>query len=270
MEKEVIAFDIGGTNTRCALVVKNKIKKFVSVKTPKNKEKFLKQICSFIDEFLSKKTIGVGIAFPGLIENGIIRNAPNLGIKNLNLKQYLKNKYKIPVEVYNDAGCVAIAESRLGTKKKNFFVMTLGTGIGGGIMVDSKPYRGLGEGAEFGHMYVRGVEFESLWKKSKRKIISRYGENILIKNLVKRKNDKKAKEILEEASDYLGEGIASLISALDPEIVVVAGGLKESGPVFIKMIEKKVNEYAFIKRKIPVKWSKLKEPGILGASLLVK
>lgn len=269
MTKQIIAFDIGGTNTRCALLEKNKIIKFESVKTPKIKKDFLENICNMAESFMSRKVKGIGIAFPSTIENGLVKNPTNVPLRNFDLAGYLKKRFKKNCKILNDASCVALAEAHLGCKKDNFIVLTLGTGIGGGIIANREIYQGLGRGAEFGHMYVRGKDFESLWKKTKKEIHKNYGKGTLIKDLVKIK-DKKSIKIMKEAADYLGEGIASIMTILDPEVVIMAGGLKESGPVFMKMIKESVTSHAFLKRKVNVSWSKLKEPGILGASLLIK
>jgi predicted NBD/HSP70 family sugar kinase len=269
MKKKVIAFDIGGTNTRCALVENNKIIKFESAKTPKTKKDFLKNISDMAEKFMSKEIKGIGIAFPSIIENGRVKNSKNVSLKNFNLKKYIENKFHKKCEISNDANCVALAEKYLGCKKKNFFVLTLGTGIGGGIVVNEELYEGIGYGGELGHIYIRGVDFELLWKKTKNEIEKNYGKKMLIKDLVKLK-EKKAKNILLESADYLGEGLASIMTILGPEQVILAGGLKESGPVFLNMIKKSTKKYLFAKRKINMSWSKLKEPGILGASLLIK
>lgn len=268
MAKQIIAFDIGGTNTRCALIEKNKIIKFDSVPTPKTKKEFLNNISRMIDIFNSRRVKGIGIAFPSTIENGVVKNPVNVPLHNFDLKSHLKNKHKKRIEILNDATCVALAEQKLSCKKKNFVVLTLGTGIGGGIIANGEIYQGLGQGSEFGHMYVRGKDFESLWKKTKRQMQTTYGKNTLICDLVKIK-EKRANQIMKKSADYLGEGIASIIAVLDPEEVIIAGGLKTSGPKFIKLINDAVKKYSFIKRNTKVSWSKIPEPGIMGASLLI-
>lgn len=267
--KKVIAFDIGGTNTRCALVENNKIIKFNSVKTPKTKKEFLENISRMINEVIGKNVKGVGIAFPSTIENGVVKHPTNVPLKNFDLSKYIEKKFKLKCEILNDASCVALAESYLGCKKNNFLVITLGTGIGGGIIIDKKVYQGLGRGGEFGHIYVRGEEFESLWKKTKKEIWENYGDGTLVKDIVSIK-DKKSIKIMKESADYLGEGISSLTTILDPEIVIIAGGIKESGPVFLNMIRDSFKRYSFVQKNLQISWSKLKEPGILGASLLIK
>ena len=78
------------------------------------------------------------------------------------------------------------------------------------------------------------------------------------------------KEILEQTSLYLGQGIASLINIFDPEIVILSGGIKETGQVFLNMIKKQVKKYVALPKTTPIEWTKLKHPGILGAGLLMR
>ncbi len=269
MGNKIIALDIGGTSIRCALVEKNKISRLVRCETPKDKKEFLNKILELIQSFDSKEVKGIGVGYPGVIDNGIIRKAPNVPIKNFDLKKYLNKKFNKRIEILNDVNCVALAESKLGCKKKNFFVIALGTGIGGGIIINNELYSGWHHCSELGHIVVKGQDFESLWKKSKKQIYQEFNKPLLIKDLIKVKNEK-SKKILENSADYIGQGLSSLITVLNPETVILAGGLKESGPVFLNMIKKSVKKYSFLNKKVPIFWSKLSEPGILGASLLIK
>jgi len=254
---DVIAIDLGGTNLRAALVKNNRILKYIKKKTPKNREALLKEMCDSIENLLTDKVKGIGIGSPGPLENGIIKNPPNLPFRNFNLKKYLQKKFRKRVVIENDAKCVALAEAELGCKKKNFIILTLGTGIGGGIIINSQLYKGQGCAGEFGHMIIdNGKDFESLWKE----------KGYPIKELFENKEKRK----LEKVSVYLGQGIASLINVFDPEVVIIAGGVRENGVKFLNMIKKNVKKYRIIPRNIEIKFSKLGHPGILGASLLVK
>lgn len=272
MTKEVIAFDIGGTNMRAALVNSNthKISKYNTCKTPKQKKQLLQKIDEFIKILNSPRIKGIGIGFPGYIKNGKITKAHNLpSLNGFNLKNHLQKKYKKQVEIANDVACFAIAESKLGSKKENFIIITLGTGIGGGIVINGKNYVGEnGYAAEFGHAYFREKEWEAQWKKTKRRIAKELGKNALVSDLAK-KRDSHCREILKEAADYLGFGIATLITEFDPEVVFIGGGVKESGSYFLGLIRSATKKYAVIKKTPPVKWITLKNSGILGAALLV-
>jgi len=267
MMVKIIAFDIGGTSMRAALVQNKKILKYKKINTPKTKKDFLLAAEKLTKELITKDTIGIGIGIAGTVRKGIIENAPNLTIKNFNIKKHFEKKFKIKTEVENDANCVAIAEAKMGCKKKNFIVITLGTGIGGGIIINERLYRGAGYASEFGHTWINGKEWEDSWKKTKRKIKEKYKTEYLSK--VAKLKDKKAKKIVNEAADYLGQGIASLTNSFDPEIIILAGGVKESKEEFLSPIKKALKKYSFFKKPTKISWSKLKHPGILGASLLI-
>ena len=134
--REVIAIDLGGTHLRVSLVKGNKIVTYNRRATPGDKETLLRELFGMISELMSKKIYGIGIASPGPLENGVIKNTPNIALKNFDLKGAVKKKFGVRVEVENDANCVALAEAKLGVRKKNFFILTLGTGIGGGVIIN--------------------------------------------------------------------------------------------------------------------------------------
>lgn len=268
MKKRVIAFDVGGTNIRAAVVEDDKILRILKDKTPCEKKLIIKKIEGFIEELLDDSIKGVGIAFPSILENGLIKSPPNMAIKNFNLKKYLEKRYGIKVYTLNDASCVALAESRFGCKKRDFFILTLGTGIGGGIIIDSKLYSGCGYGSELGHVFVDNNFLEDLWKNTRKKIKKEFGEKLTIKEVL-RINNKKSRGIINECAEYLGKGIVSLINVLDPEVVILAGGPVDSGKAFLDLIKKSVKKNSFLPKATSISWTRLKYPGILGASLLV-
>jgi len=259
--RKIIAVDLGGTNLRVALVKNNKILKYIKEKTPKNQNELLNKMSEMISSLMTKDIKAIGVGSPGPLINGIIKNPPNLPFRNFNLKKYLQNKFKKRVVIENDGKCVALAELKLGCKKKNFIILTLGTGIGGGIIINGDLYHGQGNAGELGHIILdNNKDFENLWKEKGKPIKE------LFKN-----NDKKK---LERVTKYLGQGIASLNNIFDPEIVIISGGVRENGNKFLNMIKKNIKKnikkYQIIPRNIEIKFSKLKHPGILGASLLVK
>jgi glucokinase len=268
--EKAIAFDIGGTSIRCGLVRGKKILKLNQCDTPKTRKLFLEKIVEMGNEFMTDDVVGVGVGFPSLVKDGAVKNPPNVKLENFDLKKYLEGKFGKRVEIANDVDCVALAELKLGIKRKNFFVIALGTGIGGGVVIDGELYHGgSGYGSELGHITIDGKNFESLWKGTKRRIEREFGKGMLVRDLVKMKN-KKAREILEEAANYLGEGIASVISVLDSEVVILGGGVRDSGNVFLKMVNKSVRKYSFLPKRVGVVFGKIKHPGVLGASLLLE
>src|SRR4030042_4832623 len=144
LKKEVIAVDLGGTHLRVALIKDNKILKYIKKKTPKDKDNLLREMADSISFLITKDVKAIGVGSPGPLKKGIIQNPPNLPFRNFNLKKYLEMQFKKRVVIENDAKCVAIAEANLGCKKKNFIILTLGTGIGGGIIINRELYKGKG------------------------------------------------------------------------------------------------------------------------------
>jgi len=267
---KVIAVDLGGTNLRVSLVHGNKILRYVKNDTPKTKEELLKVMDDSISLLMSKDVRGIGVGSPGPLANGIIKNPPNLPLRNFNLKKHLEDKFKKKVVIENDVHCVAISEAKIGCKKKNFIVVAFGTGIGGGIIIDGKLYLGENFAGEVGHIKVkRGKFFETLWQETRKKIHSTFGKDVLIIDLMKMK-DKRAQELLEDMYDYIGMGLASLINIFDPQIVILNGGIKEAGEPLILKIKESTKKYTVLPHETEIAWSKLDHPGTMGASLLIK
>jgi glucokinase len=267
-----IAVDLGGTNLRVSLVKNNKIIKYIKKSTPGNLKNLVSCLFQTIDDLMSRYVEGIGVSSAGPLKEGVIKNPPNLPLKNYDLKSELKKRFRVRVEVGNDAGCAAIAEAKLGVKKKNFIVLTMGTGLGGGIIINGELFEGEGYGGELGHIILdNGKDFESLvaWKRT-RKITKKYfKKELMISELIEIK-DRRAVKILEETAMYLGQGIGSLINVFDPEVVVLTGGVRESGSFFLNMIKKYTQKYSMLPKKTPIVWSKLDHPGTLGAYLLIK
>ena len=143
---QVIAVDVGGTNLRVALVEGKKILKLIKRKTPR--DNFVEELIKEISKLINSNVRGIGIGTPGFFDKGKFVNSPNLKIPG-NLIKIVERKFKKKVFVENDGNCVALAELKYGVKKKNFLVLTIGTGIGGGIVIDGKMYKGMEETREF-------------------------------------------------------------------------------------------------------------------------
>ena len=268
---DVIAVDLGGTNLRAALIRNNKILKFIKIRTPKGKNNLLKAICNVIKEVWGDNVNGIGIGTPGPLKNGVIINPPNIPLKNFDLKNFIRKRFNIRIEVDNDAKCAALAELVLGVKKKNFFILTLGTGIGGGVIIDGKLYNKGDLGAELGNIYLdEGKKFEDLvgGKAIKMIIREKFRREVNFIELTRMK-DKKAVEITDYLTDNLAKGIGSLINVFNPEIVVLAGGMRKAGEGFLNIVRIKAKKYIFLPAKDDIVWSKLDEPGLLGAGVLM-
>lgn len=271
----IIAVDFGGTSIRAALMNGKRILRLVKKDTlaKQGSKIVLRQLCDAILEAKDGNRIqGIGIGSPGPLLNGVIKNPPNLPLRNFNLKKYLKSKFKVRVEIENDANCAALAELEYGVKKKNFFVLTLGTGIGGGVIINGKLYTGEGYAAELGHMVLEGGKDLEFWASGSRitnEAEKVFGKRLLASDLRKLKN-KKADRILQDAAFNLGKGIGSLVNIFDPEVVVLNGGLKAAGRDYIRCVRNEAQKYCMLPKRVKIEWSKLEHAGILGAGLLLK
>lgn len=269
---KIIALDIGGTHLRTGVVQNGKILVYNKIKTPKSKKQILKLLTKSVSELMDNRVKGIGIAAPGPLENGIIKNPPNMPFKNFNIQKYFEKKFHKKVILEKDSNCHALSELKYGFKKKNFILLTVGTGIGGGIVINGKLYKGQGYGGEVGNMIVNNkTNFENLAASKGVKTLTKkyFHKEVSAKELFKRK-DKKSKKVMNELASYLGQGIASLINIFDPEVVVLYGGIKDSGKFYLKLVTKEAQKYSCLPKKVNIKYGKLDHPGVLGASLLIK
>jgi glucokinase len=304
-----IGIDIGGTHISGAIVNQKGIikpKKTIRfIKPPDGKQglRLIKQLIKGLVRLSSrsigqlKSVAGIGIACPGSVDfdKGIVlADSPNLvGWKGTNLKKPLEGTFRLPVFIDNDANLAAWGEKTFGAGKntKNLICLTLGTGIGGGIIINNEIYRGSHFYAgEIGHIKVlpdgplcscrqRGC-LESLASASA--IIRNYkfftssqwaGINSAKTVFDKaRRGDKTAKEIIKRANYYLGIAIASLINIFDPQMVILCGGLAQSGNILIKKVNQIVRQNIMPHhlREPHILSGKLgPDAGLLGASALV-
>lgn len=277
MPKEVIVVDIGGTYMRFAYVKNGKVLNYQKRDTPKQRDKLLKELVGGIKEYMNKKVKVIGISCAGVIDKGIVKVSPNLPLNGFNLKKHLQNKFKKKVEVENDSNCFALSERKFGVKKKNFFVLTLGTGIGGGIIINGELYKGKHGAGELGEIILnqkKNLEYFAGTNAIKRLIKKYYKVKSVDKDLIKEilhKSTSKSFKIRDEVADYIGQGIASLTQVLDPEVVILGGGMRNLGKPFLNQIKQKAKKHSSsLMLKVPeIKWSKLKYPELIGVSLLV-
>jgi glucokinase len=264
-----IAVDLGGTHLRVGVVEDRKVSNFIQKSTPRTQKELLDALADSISQCMSDDVEGIGVSSPGPLKDGVIHNTPNLPFKVFNLKKFLEEKFKKKVEVENDAHCVALSELKVGVRKKNFIVLTLGTGIGGGIIINNEMYEGQGYGGEMGHIVIDdGRYLETLWQENRAKAKELFGDQFLIKDLYKNR-DKRAKELLGEIFTMFGRAIGSYINIFDPEVVVLMGGPRDAGNKFVRSIEKEAKKYVILPKMPKIQWSKIGHPGILGASLLL-
>nr|HMQ80194.1 ROK family protein [Ignavibacteria bacterium] len=159
-----IGIDLGGTFIKSAIVdSKGKIIKHYKTETfseisPKKVLSQIEKCIDFLMKDFKKEIVGIGIGAPGIVTNGVMKYPPNFrGWKEVNLARHFARKYKTESIADNDANCAGLAELKFGhgAKHKNFIFLTLGTGIGGAMIIYGRLYRGEQKGAgEFGMMTI--------------------------------------------------------------------------------------------------------------------
>ena len=193
---------------------------------------------------------GIGIGVPGPVnhEKGLVYDCPNLaGWKNIEVRKLLNERWDVPVKVENDARVAGLAETRLGAAKgyRHVFYITVSTGIGTAIIIDGKIYHGAdGAAGEFGQMKL--LDGSILEQRFAGPAIERlFGlPTPQLVELVK-KNDPGAKKAVEYMTDGIGTFLANVTTLLNPQIIVVGGGVSQLGDLILDPIREKVSSLAF-------------------------
>ncbi|MGC2424387.1 MAG: ROK family protein [Nitrospirota bacterium] len=311
MQKTAIGVDLGGTNLRFGLVHEDEkiiARRRTGTMAAEGPEIVLERLTSGIQTLVRKaqtggmEIAGIGIGVPGIIstKDGIVRLSPNLpGWKDTPLRSRLQESFSYPVHVENDANAYALGEYWFGAGKGTscMVCITLGTGVGGGIILGGEIWRGAdGMAGEVGHITVNPDG--PLCPCGNRGCLERYssataviemadaavarGVNTALKDLKKaglmnaeavadaaKKGDKVAGRIYSDVGKYLGIAIADLINLLNIECVVIGGGMAGAWDLFIGPLKEEIRTRAF---KIPAKRCKLvrgklkDDAGILGAA----
>ena len=313
MNKAVIGADIGGTNLRAALIDRNgKIlsRKSRSSDAKKGIEYVMKNLILLLTEILEYESVsGIGIGIPGIIDvdKGILTQAPNISkVRNYPVKEKLTHELGLAIDVTieNDANCAALGEWWLGAGKdtNSMIILTLGTGIGGGIILDGKLWRGVnGMGGEIGHMTIdpdgpkcncgnygclesfasaeaiRRIVEQGLTDKNLKTVLRdevKQTEKHDIPEIVGRAakvGDRFALGIWESFGRALGIAIANLTNLLNVEMIIIGGGLSNSWDLFKDIVIKEAKSRGLRAPMENVKIRKCKlgdGAGLLGAGYL--
>ncbi len=315
MEKPyVIGIDVGGTNTVVGIVDKRgQILISGSIKTAKHSEveDYLDELTDLIEELISQTTTkdqikGIGAGTPnGNYYSGTIEFAPNLKWKGvIPFAQMLEDRIGIPVALTNDANAAAIGEMTYGAARgmKDFIVITLGTGVGSGIVANGQLVYGHdGFAGELGHVIMRrhngrlcgcgragcleayasatGVartarEYLELRPDAQTRLRNISIDDITSKDVFEAAmaGDEMAKEIFRFTGEMLGEAFADFVAFSSPEAIILFGGLSKAGDLIMNPIRESMekNLLNIFKNKVQLKFSELKESdaAVLGASAL--
>ncbi len=302
MKKFTIGVDVGGTNIKLGIVdAAGNILSQSRLSTESfiaNKQHLIEAIVSAIRELIQKNNLtkkditGIGIGLPGLIDykGGMVIFLPNIpGWKNVPLKRIIEKKTGIKTFIDNDVNVIALGEWNYGVGKgyENLVYMTLGTGVGGGLILNNKLYRGEGFAAgEIGHIplnekgpacncgswgcFERYVGNQTLLSNLKRifKKDVRIPEAFELAN----RGDKKALAFWQQTATHIGNGLIGVVNLLNPRLIVIGGGVSNNYKFFHKTVEKIIKQRAMKVQAKMVKIIRAKlgdSAGILGAQVLV-
>lgn len=279
-----IGIDVGGT--KCLGVVldgSGHVVAEVKVATPAHTE-LVSTLAQMVDELGESDHVGVGL--PGLItRDGVIRSSPNLpGANELAVRLPLRDAIGREVHVANDATCAALAEWRCGSAVAfdNFCMVTLGTGIGGGLVMNGQIVVGSqGFAGEIGHMIVQpdgtpcGCGMRGCWE--------RYASGTALASMagldtgeevfaLVAQGDSSARGALDTWATWVGRGLANLANVIDPEAFVIGGGVADHASEYLDRVEAAMAQslYASHQRRVPrVCVAQLgSRAGAIGAALL--
>lgn len=304
-----IGVDVGGTTVKLGLFRAETLtdKWEIPTRTENNGNGILTDIKDSIEAKLKEKSIskeavlGVGIGVPGPVDaEGVVHGCVNLGWPTFSVEKELGDMLALPVKAGNDANVAALGEQWQGGGRgcQNMAMMTLGTGVGGAIILDGRILAGVhGAAGEVGHMPVVYDETEycncgkkgcleqvasatGIVRTAKRLLETSVQESTLreITPLTSKdifdeakKGDTLARQAVEKLGEYLGIASAHIACVVDPEVFVIGGGVSKAGPVLIETVEKYYKEKAFKgTREARFKLAELgNDAGIYGAAKLV-
>ncbi len=309
MSKVVFGVDVGGTTVKlgCFNTEGELLDKWeIPTRTEDKGSNIIGDIAGSIlvklakDDIDKKDVVGIGIGVPGPVKSdGTVIVAVNLGWKDVNVNSELEELTGIKVKTSNDANVAALGEMWRGGGQgySNVVAVTLGTGVGGGIIVDGKIVNGAtGAGGAIGHIHLEDNETEACGCKghgcleqyasatgvvrlAKKKLADSSKDSVLREGEVTAKDvwdavkagDELAIEVAHIYGEYLGKGLAAVADVVNPEVFVIGGGVSKAGRVVIEYMEPYFDKYVFPGAK-GAKFALAKlgnDAGIYGAAFLV-
>ncbi|MCM1339384.1 MAG: ROK family protein [Muribaculaceae bacterium] len=313
--KKRIGIDVGGTNVKIALVDENgKIIYSNSVPTyaKMGYEYTVNNIKQAIRDLMKETNTdstsidAIGFDFPGQVDykTGVVKLAPNIpGWVNVPIAQMIEDEFHIPTKIDNDVRCAALGELKFGAGRgcENFICMTVGTGIGSGLVINGKLVRGAANAAgELGHIKLQtqggplcgcgdtgcleafasgpaivAMANDYLKGGKAAKFSEMAGDGEITPYIVAKAaeaGDPIAKRIFEIIGEYIGLGLTSVINLLNPEKVIIGGGVAESGDLLLDPIRRTVKARAMsvAGNSVEIVQAELgNSAGVIGASMLV-
>lgn len=275
-EHHIIGIDLGGTNVRAGKVNEKGIAAThaLRINNEGTVNEVLEDIFRVTDSVMDNTVKGIGIGVPSVvdIDEGIVYEVQNIpSWKEVPLKKWMESKYSIPVQVNNDANCFALGEHYFGKGKgrDNLIGLTIGTGLGAGIIINHRLYPGANCGAgEFGlvnyldkyfEYYSCGQFFQNVYGLD--------GEKVFAEAL---QGDEYALSLYRELGVHLGNAIKMILYTYDMDLIILGGSVREAFPYFSETMWQQIHTLAYSRsaKRLKIELSELEHSGILGAAAL--
>jgi glucokinase len=275
-DQSIIGIDLGGTNIRGGWVKGNHLSGILQqrIASHGSVEEVLHQLFTLTDALVTDSIKAIGIGVPGLVDaaTGTVYDVVNIpSWKEVPLQKTMEDRYGLPVFINNDANCFALGEFYFGKGKDchSMVGLTIGTGLGTGIIINQKLYAGSNCGAgEFGMIdyldhcyeyYASGQFFQNIYGED--------GETVFVRAA---EGDTNALRMYEEMGTHLGNAIKTILFALDTELIVLGGSVRKAFPYFSKTMWESIQSFPFKRsvERLQINVSELENSGILGAAAL--
>ena len=269
-----IGVDLGGTNIRVGIVDEEQLVSKVAAPCPKDEEKVvLEQIIGLIRELMSAGVTSIGVGVPSVVdrERGIVHNVANIpSWKEVHLKEILEEEFHRPAYINNDANCFALGEHCFGEGRRfsDFVGLTIGTGIGTGLILNGKLYNGHNTGAgEICSLPFREKDYEHYCASRFFEAFQTTGRELGEKAQA---GDSQALKTWGLFGDNLGCLIETVVYAYDPEAIILGGGIADAFDYFKDAMYERLKEFPYQESvaRLHIGPSQLKDAALLGAAML--
>ncbi|MEY8687041.1 ROK family protein [Bacteroides sp. AN502(2024)] len=272
-----LSIDLGGTHVRIAQVENGRCLKKISVDCPAQQDAsvILNLLSQLIDNVMNEYVEGIGIGVPSVVdsEKGVVYNVTNISSwKEVRLKETLERKFRVPVVVNNDSNCFTLGVKIFGEGQSyaNMVGVTIGTGIGAGVIIDHRLYGGEFMGAgEIGMLPYLDSDFEQYCSSFFFKRYHTTGAEAAEKANA---GDRAVLEMWKEFGTHLGNLMKAILLVYAPQAIILGGGIASAFPLFKEAMENSMQSFPYktILDRVDVRVSHQKDANLLGASVLIK
>jgi glucokinase len=273
-DRKLIGLDLGATNIRGGLVHGDRLSEILSrrIQSDGSVQEVLDDIYAIIDQLIDNEVTAIGIGVPSVVdvEQGIVYDVQYIpSWKEVHLKFLLEERYHVPVFVNNDANCFVLGEYYFGkgAGMENLIGMTIGTGLGAGIIINHRLFTGPNCGAgEFGMVdyldqcfeyYASGQYFRNVYDTDGQEVFEKAKAGDLL-----------SRQYYAEMGTHLGNAIKMIMYTYDASLIIFGGSVRHAYPFFSNTMWQRINTFAYPKSlaKFRIELSELENSGILGAA----